>query len=189
MNIRLDKNTSFSALLTIIVLTIIYRIIPVTVDPVVALTISKNKDNISNIHQKRNIEKSQTVYVEYIDLFHKNRFSHKKLGNIANNTSNFFVDIKKRFRVKESGDYRFIVGSDDGFWLKIDGKPLCEHQGGRPYAKNTCEVSLTLGSHLLEFSYYQGYGNAGLTIEYTKSNSKKHWFGENSKYIEFKREK
>lgn len=98
----------------------------------------------------------------------------------------FFADIDAPFTVKVAGEYTFYVASDDGFVLSVDKKQLCEWTHDRPLTTNFCKVHLTEGSHQFKLSYFQGYGNAGLTMAYSHGNdSRQYMMGANSKYIRF----
>lgn len=185
MTITLNKNWIFSGLLLVIALLIIVRIIPERVDQVVKVTISKNRTNIKNIHQERDITATRVVTLDRLELLHKGRFGHPKLGNIAQNSDDFFVDVSHRIQVNTSGQYRFLIGSDDGFSLSVDGKKICEHVSDRPYSVQTCNLHLTSGSHEVNISYFQGFGNSGFTVQYAFGNDKPRWFGDNSKHVRF----
>lgn len=187
MNIQtyLTKNWFFSVALALVSALIIYRIIPITVDPVVKLVISKNRVSISNIYQQRDIENTKEVWVDVLNLEYKSRFSHPKLGNIADYAEDFFVDVDHKITVKKTDTYRFLVGSDDGFSLKVDGKLLCEHLGDRPFTVQPCVVHLTEGEHQVQVSYFQGYGNSGFTVEYARGDENPRWFGDDSSSVKF----
>jgi hypothetical protein len=183
--IPLNKNTALSVLLAVVCVVIAIRITPVSVDPVIKLIISKNSVNITHIDQARNIESTKEVWVDIINLAEKNRFQHPKLGEIGY-ASEFFVDIDAPFTIKQAGNYQFMIASDDGFKLSIDGKQLCSFPGSRGIATQTCNVTLTEGTHNFQLSYYQGYGHAGLKAQYTKvSSNKTYWVGENSAALRF----
>lgn len=180
-----NKNTALSIVLFVIVVLILIRITPSYVEPVIKLVISKNKTLIHNIHQPRNIESHREVMVDKLDLEEDNRFRHAELGNIGY-ADQFFVDINETFTVNRPGWYLFIIGSDDGFTAQINDKPLCEYVSDRPFTKNTCRANLSAGEHRFKLSYFQGYGNAGLTVQYKKMDSEDlYYFGEDSAYISF----
>ncbi len=181
----LEKNWIFSGLLLLIALLVIIRITPETVDPVVKVTISKNRISIKNIHQPRDIEFTREVMLDRLELLHKGRFGHPKLGNIATYSDDFFADVVHQIQVRKAGQYRFLIGSDDGFSLSINGKKLCEHLGDRPYSVQTCNIQLETGIHEFKLSYFQGFGNSGLTVQYALGNEKPRWFGDNSANIRF----
>jgi PA14 domain len=183
--ISLNKNIVLSALLAVMMGVILNRVIPPHVDAVFSLVISKNRVGITDIHQARDIEMTKTVMVDRIDLADKSRFRHAKLGEIGY-ANDFFVDIDSPFSVKVAGDYIFYVGSDDGFVLNVDNKKLCEWTHDRPLTIDNCRVHLTEGEHQFKLSYFQGYGNAGLTMSYANAdNGTQYLAGKNSKYIKF----
>ena len=181
----LNKNSILTALIALTVIIVLVRITPVTVDPVVKLVISKNRVGISNIHQPRDIEFTREVMIDRLNLFQKNRFSHPKLGNVATYSDDFFVDVSHTITVKKADTYRFILGSDDGFSINIDGKLLCEFAADRPYSAQPCLVFLSEGKHQVQISYFQGYGNSGFTVEYARGDEKPRWFGDDSKDVKF----
>ncbi|HCS63324.1 MAG TPA: serine protease [Cellvibrio sp.] len=187
MNIQtiLNKNSIFTALIALTVIIILVRITPVSVDSVVKVVISKNRVGISNIYQQRDIEFTREVWIDVLDLEESNRFGHPKLGNIATYSDDFFVDIDHKITVKQADTYRFLMGSDDGFSLSIDGKLVCEHLGDRPYTVQPCLIFLNEGDHQVHISYFQGFGNSGFTVEYARGDEKPHWFGEDSKSVKF----
>lgn len=183
--IALNRNMVFSALLVVIIATIIHRITPPYVTPVFNLVISKNRVAITNIHQPRDIEMTKTVKVDRLNLADKNRFRHAKLGDLGY-SNDFFVDINSSFMVKKAGSYVFNVASDDGFIFSVDGKQLCEWNHDRPLTTDSCHVKLTEGSHSFSLVYFQGYGNAGLIMHYGfSSDGKLYLAGEDSKYLQF----
>jgi hypothetical protein len=187
MNIQqlFNKNSVFTALIALTVIIILVRITPVTVDHVVKLVISKNRVSITNIYQQRDIEFSREVMIDNLNLLYKSRFSHPKLGNIATYSDDFFVDVDHKITVKQSDTYRFLMGSDDGFSLSIDGKLVCEHLGDRPYTIQPCLLFLNEGEHQVRISYFQGFGNSGFTVEYARGDEKPRWFGEDSNSVKF----
>ncbi len=184
--LNLDKNTLFSILLILVAAAIVYRLIPVRVDPVLTLVISKNQSGITNISQTRDISTTKQVKVDILNFAEKSRFMHPKLGDVGYGTD-FFVDVNAPFTVKETGNYVFYVASDDGFILNISGKEICRYPSARGLASQLCNIHLTEGQHEFQLNYYQGYGHAGLKVEYGKAgNSKRYWVGESSPFIRFK---
>lgn len=184
--IPFNKNILFSLLLAIVTFAIVNRIVPASVDHVFDAVISKNRSGITNIHQNRDIERSKTLKLDRINLAEKSRFRHPKLGDIGY-SDNFFVDIEAPFTVKKAGDYVFYLGSDDGFTFSVDGQPVCEYAADRPLSTNICNVNnLTTGRHIFKLTYFQGSGNAGLTMNYAyAADGKQYVAGDNSKYMSF----
>jgi hypothetical protein len=183
--IPFNKNTVLSVILLATCALIINRIIPVSVDPVLKLVISKNRISINDINQTRDIESSKEIMVDVLDIAEQNRFKHAKLGELGY-AGDFFVDLNTTFTVKQAGNYHFIVASDDGFKLTIDDKLLCHFSGVRGLSTQNCSTTLSEGEHRLQLNYFQGYANAGLKVQYTKVNSNKtYWVGENSASLRF----
>jgi len=183
--IPFNRNIVFSVLLAVVVIAIINRITPPHVSAVFNLVISKNRVAITNIHQPRDIEMTKTVAVDRIDLAEKSRFRHHKLGDIGY-SGDFFVDIDAPFTVKKAGDYVFYLGSDDGFVFSVDGKQLCEWTHDRPLTVDPCRINLTEGKHTFKLVYFQGYGNAGLTMGYSfATDSTLYTAGDDSPFISF----
>lgn len=181
----LNKNSFFSLLLILIASLIVIRLIPPGVDPVLTLIISKNRTNITSISQARDIQVTKEVKVDVLNLAEKSRFMHPVLGELGYGNE-FFVDVNATMQVQQAGRYQFFVSSDDGFILTINGKEICRFNGSRPLAAQTCQVNLTEGENQFQLNYYQGYGNAGLKVEYRKADtSKRYWVGQNSPYIKF----
>lgn len=184
-NLLLNKNTFFSLVLVVIVAAILNKIIPPHVDDVFSVVISKNKTSITDIHQVRDIETTKTVMIDRIDLAEKSRFRHPKLGDIGFG-NDFFADIEAPFTVHVEGSYVFYIGSDDGFAFSVDGKPICEWTHDRPLTTDSCHIRLKKGEHSFKLSYFQGFGNAGLTMSYSNTTSDTQYVaGENSKFISF----
>lgn len=184
--ISINRNWILTAMLAVLALWIINKSTPVTVSHNVQLTITKNKAAIFNLYQARDVESTRTVWVDKIDLEDKLRFSHPKLGNVAEFTDNFFVDINHTIRVKKAGDYQFFVSSDDGYAISVNGKKICEFVTDRPFTPEVCDVNLPEGNHLINITYFQGGGLSGLSVEYSLKGEKRHWFGHSSRWVSFK---
>ena len=99
----------------------------------------------------------------------------------------FRSELNSNFSLAESGHYRFVVGSDDGFSLSIDDRELCRHLSDRPYRRQTCHVSLEAGQHQLQLHYFQGYGQAGLTLEFgpARPSGELQFWGDNIEGVDY----
>lgn len=185
MKLSLNKDTILSALLALTIALILVRITPVHVDQVVKVVISKNGTSIANIYQPRNITSTKEVMLDNLNLLYKGHFGHAKLGNIADASDDFFVDVDHKIKITKADTYRFMVGSDDGFSLVIDNNLLCEHVADRPFSVQPCLIHLSEGEHQVHISYFQGYGNSGFTVEYARGDGKTYWFGDDSDDVKF----
>lgn len=178
-----NSDTLVTLLLVLAAILIVIRILPPNVDRNLTLNIHKNKVAIEHLNQPRNIEFSKTVVLDKLDLSRGNRFAHAELGDVGF-SDNFFAEVESEFQIKQGGEYRFLVASDDGFALAIDGEELCRYTGSRPIRTQVCRVRLEEGAHSFKLRYYQGVGHAGLKVQYRrKGDAELHWFGENSEYL------
>jgi len=183
----INQNSIFSVLLVLLFSLVISHITPPSLDENMELILSKSRAHITTIDQTRSISTVRNIMIDEVNLHEKSRFYHPKLG-ILGWSNDFFADIQSSFTVSKAGTYRFVVGSDDGFALEIDGKRLCSFASDRAYSRQNCSARLTEGDHQLKLSYFQGYGNAGLTLQYlTEQKGKLRYWGENSKELKIKK--
>jgi PA14 domain len=180
MKKSINKNTIVSLLLLSVIAIIVYRITPVYVEQNLKVVVSKNRVSISNINQVRDITNTRIVNLDKLNLFNNGKFGHAKLGNIAKASDDFFIDVDQMFSIHKTGNYQFLIGSDDGFSLTIDGKKVCEHLQDRPYSVQSCNVFLNSGKHRFQVSYFQGFGQSGFSVQYQTNDGKVYWFGEDS---------
>lgn len=176
----LNKNTLITVLLMLFTVLAVRAMLPVTVDPNLKMVVSKNREPIQNLNQTRNIETSKVVMLDKLNLAHHNRFYHPELGDIGYG-DHFFADVEATFEIHKAGSYHFVVASDDGFSLRINGRELCRFLSDRPLTTQRCPVRLAEGEHSFELSYFQAGAHAGLRVQYgLGSNGKLYWFGPDS---------
>ncbi len=85
-------------------------------------------------------------------------------GSGGGRTSNFEAVWRGSITVPVSDYYKFVVTSDDGFLLAIDGRQVAN----RPYYVATVTEGVTFleaGSHDLILGYFQGTGGSGLQVQ------------------------
>ncbi len=68
----------------------------------------------------------------------------------------FAIDYSGRFWIREPGDYRFRLTSDDGSKLYIDGLLVIDNDGIHEPASREGDVVLSRGVHHIRLSYFQG---------------------------------
>ncbi len=95
-----------------------------------------------------------TVYTNGL-LIPKRDFTEGFPG-ITNKFEWFAIDYTGRFYVDKPGKYAFIVASDDGSKLYIDGKRLIDNDGVHGVVAVEGDVKLTGGIHHIRLSYFQG---------------------------------
>ena len=68
----------------------------------------------------------------------------------------FAIDYTGNFYVANPGKYRFLLASDDGSKLYIDGKEVIDNDGIHPIQPETGSINLNGGIHRIRISYFQG---------------------------------
>jgi hypothetical protein len=179
----LTKDTVMTALLCVLAVLILRVMMPVRVDANLEMRVSKNNVPIRHLHQSRDIGMSKVVSLDKLDLARENRFYHPKLGDVGYG-QNFFADVQARFRITEPGTYVFVVASDDGFELRINGNEICSYVLDRALTTQRCPIRLEPGAHEFQLSYFQAGGPAGLTVQYGRAGeSTLYWFGKDSPFL------
>lgn len=181
-----------SALLALVAVALICAMLPIRVDPVLRLELSKNATPIQDLDQPRSIVSTQTRWVDVLDLARDGQLAHPKLGAVGLG-EHYFLDLETRIRVVHSGSFRFEVSSDDGFALMVGERRICAHTGDRPLRTQSCRVLLLAGEHVLRLSYFQGGGPAGLAVRYSvdqDNDQDTHWYwlGQDSPRLQFLRD-
>ncbi|RYZ54872.1 MAG: hypothetical protein EOP07_15215 [Proteobacteria bacterium] len=68
----------------------------------------------------------------------------------------FGLDVNFRVNVPEDGEYKFMLNSDDGSILAIDGKEVINNDGLHPHQEVAGKATLTKGWHDFNVKYYEG---------------------------------
>jgi len=150
----------------------------------IKFTISQNRVNIKQIYQRRDIKYKKSYYTNKIDLTANSRELTNANGKKYGFYRNFFIDFKTKIILDRDTKIRFIIYSDDGFSLKIDGKVILKFEKTRPIAKNEKEIFLKKGLHRVSLSYFQGVGLLGVKALY-RVRKKRYFIGVNSDNVKF----
>jgi hypothetical protein len=82
-------------------------------------------------------------------------------GNLASsNQSNYSVRWEGFLRIDDPGKYDFLLDSDDGSVLWIDGKKIVENGGTHVRRQRERGIHLSEGEHEIKLQYSQGVGNS-----------------------------
>ena len=68
----------------------------------------------------------------------------------------FAIDYTGRFWIEHPGSYRFLLTSDDGARLYIDGELVIDNDGIHPPTDKAGSVELAGGIHRIRVAYFQG---------------------------------
>jgi uncharacterized protein YraI len=68
------------------------------------------------------------------------------------------------------GTYDFLVGSDDGVRVSINGQVVLDRFVGRVYTEDRFSQSLVAGTYLIRIEYFEGVDQSRLTFQYTQTS-------------------
>ena len=153
------------------------------------IAIMQQKGAIKTVDTVQKLSSTKHISVDSLNFLESRILEHPSLGQLGY-TSNIFLNATTQMNIEKSGEYTFLVTSDDGFRLKIDGNTICEHPGDRPMLTTVCKKVLDKKSHHFELLYFQGGGPMGLNVRYRfKGDISSYLVGEQSKYMSFKETK
>lgn len=79
---------------------------------------------------------------------------------------NFALRFDGHINIPKSGEYLFLIGSDDGSRLYIDGKVAIDNDGIHPYQQKRKQLRLEAGLHTVAVEYFEQGGEETLKVEY-----------------------
>lgn len=144
-DIFMKKNSILLGLVILLGCFVLYKTSPTTITPFIKATIAQQKTTIKTIDTPKNTASIKILYLDTISFPEDVVLKHSKLG-VLGYSLDFFIDFEATMNVSKKELYHFLIASDDGFRLFIDGKPMCEFLGDRPLAKNECTVLLDKGN-------------------------------------------
>ncbi|MFH0702108.1 MAG: hypothetical protein V2B14_01030 [bacterium] len=181
----MNKKYVFFIIAMFLCLFVVFKSLEKRIDHNIKMSIIKQNNSISNIDQKQD-GYSKIFYIDKIDFQDTTELVHSKLGSFGL-TENFFIQFESAFQVLESGWYKFIVYSDDGFRLFIDNKAISEFRDIRPFSGTEEKIFLNKGLHSLNLFFFQGEGNVGIKAFYMPIKQQEiNFIGDSTKYINFK---
>jgi hypothetical protein len=77
---------------------------------------------------------------------------------LADREDNFGVQFEGKIKILKDGSYEFILASDDGSLLFIDGKKIVDNDGLHGKARKTGKVELKAGMHAIRVGYIEAAG-------------------------------
>jgi len=76
----------------------------------------------------------------------------------------FVLEWDGWLKIDKAGEHEFALASDDGSWLWIGGKQVIDNGGLHAEQRKTGKVALAAGLHRIRVRYFQGLGDAALTV-------------------------
>lgn len=90
----------------------------------------------------------------------------KRPGNAMLKGSHFSLEMNGAVFLPVTGDYMFILQSDDGAYVTIDGQPVISDPGYHPVRIIERRVHLEKGWRTLQIRYFNGTAAAGLRLQW-----------------------
>lgn len=89
-----------------------------------------------------------------------------RLSHIEHREENYAIKYETYFEVKEKGEYKFYLNSDDGSILWIDDKQVVNNDGDHGTKERGDGVDLEPGFHKITVGYFNAGGGAWLDVFY-----------------------
>jgi hypothetical protein len=99
--------------------------------------------------------------------------------NGTNLKDHFYVRWSGVVKLEKAGKIKFLVESDDGSRLFIDGKQVVGNPGLHAMEKKDGEVELTAGPHELKLEFFQNEGGAGCKLSWSTEGKEEEIVPEN----------
>ncbi len=84
----------------------------------------------------------------------------------ARRKNHFALRFEGAIELPQSGDYLFLIGSDDGSRLLIDGKVVVVTDGIHPFEQKRKKVAMKAGLHDVVVEYFEGEGEEALQVDF-----------------------
>jgi len=84
---------------------------------------------------------------------------------VAGTKTDFGIRFTGFLQIPRDGKYKFLLGSDDGGRLRVDGDVVVDVDGIHPYQQREVQRELTQGSHRVEIDFFQQGGEWVLKAE------------------------
>ena len=85
--------------------------------------------------------------------------------DVTKRKDHFALRFDGQIILPKDADYEFIIGSDDGSRLLIDGKVVVEYDGVHPYGEQQKKINLKAGPHQFAVEYFEASGEEQLTVQ------------------------
>ena len=81
--------------------------------------------------------------------------------------NDFVYEFEGSIDCPKDGEYKFVLGSDDGSRLWIDGKDAIYNDGIHPLTLKDKKIKLTKGEHKIKVLYFQATGGGDLYLSWS----------------------
>ncbi len=81
------------------------------------------------------------------------------------------IRFKGTLNIPDNAAVTYIIGSDDGSRLLVDGNVIVDNDGSHGIIEKSASLSLAPGKHSIEVQYFDAGGGRGLTVSMNKPQS------------------
>jgi mono/diheme cytochrome c family protein len=85
---------------------------------------------------------------------------------VTKRTDNFALRFDGHINIPKAGNYLFLIGSDDGSRLFLDGKLVIDNDGIHPFQQKRKQMQITAGLHAVAVEYFEQGGEETLQVEF-----------------------
>ncbi len=119
----------------------------------------KNYKSSKDWNYKPEIEKTTPIgYVYTQSLNITERELNVPFPGVPKGIETFAIIYNGNFEIRDSGEYFFVLKSDDGSRLWIDGKDVIDNDGIHQFKDlKTAKIILSKGFHAIKVWYFQGF--------------------------------
>ena len=142
-----------------------YSIVSHTTSRIIKATIIQSKKAVRYLDDKLYPIKKEVLWFDTLTFPKGNELRHPKYGYLGYR-QDFVIFFDMDVELSADRFVSFVVYSDDGFRLLIDGKKIMEYIYDRPFRKSQKIVHLSKGKHHIRIKYFQGYGQLGIVGYY-----------------------
>ncbi|MFT5402956.1 MAG: hypothetical protein ACI9DF_001788 [Verrucomicrobiales bacterium] len=103
------------------------------------------------------------LWAEPEDISDENIIAGERIGGGTGDRNQFAIESKGEFFLRNGGKILFVVNSDDGFMLWIDGESVGE-AGDRGRGNTVMPVDLEPGTHEMRLVQWENGGGAGTSL-------------------------
>ncbi|HTW49760.1 MAG TPA: PA14 domain-containing protein [Acidobacteriaceae bacterium] len=123
----------------------------------------------------RELDPIGSLYAFALDVPNQYFSNTDGIPGVTPRTNLFGIDYHAVFWIRNAGDYRFRMVSDDGAILWIDDRRLIDLDGVHPARGDEGRIHLEPGLHTMHIPYYQGAVNAVALLMWVRPPRAKDW--------------
>jgi len=182
--VRLDKIKGLFLFAVAIWIWMGYSIYSHSSKHIIKATIIQSKTPVKTIDDKIIPVKSEVLWIDKLYFPLGNELYYPTYGYLGYKR-NFIIYFDSYIESLKEQNVTFVVYSDDGFRLSIDGSVIGEYPKDRPYRRSVVVTTLSKGKHHIRIKYFQGYGQLGIKVQFKTDKNPLKLFGTDLDSLKF----